>query len=60
VTVTVGGIKAPVTYSGPHGAIAGLDQINVLLPPSLAGSGTVNIVVTANQQTANVVNIEIR
>jgi uncharacterized protein (TIGR03437 family) len=59
VTVTVGGVKVQVTYAGPQGEIAGLDQINVLLPPSLAGSGTVKVVVTASQQTANSVNIEI-
>jgi uncharacterized protein (TIGR03437 family) len=59
VTVTVGGIKVTVTYAGPQGAIAGLDQINVLLPISLAGSGTVNVVVTASQITANAVNVDI-
>ena len=43
VSVAIQGINAPVTYAGPQ-AIPGLDQVNVLLPPQLAGRGTVNIV----------------
>jgi hypothetical protein len=48
VAVTVGGQSVPVTYSGPQGKYAGLDQINVgPLPASLAGRGRVNIVMTS-------------
>jgi uncharacterized protein (TIGR03437 family) len=43
VTVAVNGINAPVAYSGPQGTISGLDQVNVLLPQQLAGSGIVNV-----------------
>jgi uncharacterized protein (TIGR03437 family) len=60
VTVAIQGINAPVGYAGPQGVIAGLDQVNVLLPPQLAGSGTVNIVLTAALKAANVVNIAIQ
>ncbi len=56
-TVTIGGQNAQVSFSGPQGAFAGLDQVNVLVPPSLAGSGSVSIVLAASGQTANTVNI---
>jgi uncharacterized protein (TIGR03437 family) len=58
VTVTVNGVSVPVLSAGPQGQYAGEDQINVgPLPPSLAGSGNVQIVLTANGITANVVNV---
>jgi uncharacterized protein (TIGR03437 family) len=60
VTVAIHGINAPVTYAGPQGAIAGLDQVNVLLPVQLAGSGTVGVVLTAAGIAANTVNIVIQ
>jgi uncharacterized protein (TIGR03437 family) len=60
VTVAIQGINAPVAYAGPQGATPGLDQVNVLLPPQLTGSGTVDIVLTAASKAANVVNIAIQ
>jgi uncharacterized protein (TIGR03437 family) len=60
VTVAVNGINAPVTYAGPQGTSYGLDQINVLLPPQLAGSGTASVVLTAISSIANVVSIAIQ
>jgi uncharacterized protein (TIGR03437 family) len=59
VTVAIQGVNAPVAYAGPQGAIPGLDQVNVLLPPQVAGSGTVSIVLTAASRAANVVNVAI-
>jgi uncharacterized protein (TIGR03437 family) len=59
VTAAIHGVNAPVTYSGPQGVIAGLDQVNVLLPQQLAGSGTVNVALTAGSIAANLVNITI-
>jgi uncharacterized protein (TIGR03437 family) len=59
VGVTIGGVNAPVKYAGPQGVTPGLDQVNVLIPPQLAGSGTVKIVLTAGAVGANVVNISI-
>jgi uncharacterized protein (TIGR03437 family) len=61
VAATVGGQAAPVTYFGAQGTYAGLDQVNIgPLPPSLAGRGRVNIVLTADGQTANPVEIFIQ
>ena len=45
VMVQVGNMSLPALYVGPQGQYAGLDQVNVQLPASLAGSGTVNVVV---------------
>jgi len=58
VTVTVGGVNVPVTYAGAAPLYAGEDQVNIgPLPHSLVGAGNVNIVLTADGQTANTVNI---
>ena len=54
VTVTINGITYTPAYFGPQGGFAGLDQINVLLPGSLAGSGQVNVSITVDGQTSNV------
>jgi len=59
-TMTIGGQKAQVSFAGDQGAFAGLDQVNVLVPRNLAGSGSVNIVLTASGQTANTVNISVQ
>jgi uncharacterized protein (TIGR03437 family) len=57
VTVTIGGVDAPVSYAGPAPGTPGLDQVNVLIPAQLAGSGTVNVVLSAALIDANVVKI---
>ncbi len=59
VTVAINGINAPIEYSGAQGEYAALDQVNVLLPPQLAGSGLANIVLTAAGMVANTVNVAI-
>jgi uncharacterized protein (TIGR03437 family) len=60
VTVTIGGVNAPVAYAGPQGQYAALDQVNVLVPPQLAGSGMVSIVLTAAGVSTNAVHIAIQ
>jgi uncharacterized protein (TIGR03437 family) len=59
VTVTVNGVNTPVLYAG-YGGYSGVDQINVQLPASLAGSGTVALQVTASKIAANTVQIVIQ
>ena len=54
VTVTINGTTFTPSYFGPQGTFAGLDQINVLLPASLAGSGPVNVSIAVDGQTSNV------
>jgi uncharacterized protein (TIGR03437 family) len=60
LTATVNGVPVPVSYFGAQGQYPGLDQIDLSLPRSLAGAGLVNIVITADGQTANVVTTAIQ
>jgi uncharacterized protein (TIGR03437 family) len=60
VTATIGGLSANVVYSGAQGVYPGLDQVNLLIPPSLAGKGQVNVVVTAAEKPSNPVYIVIQ
>ncbi len=53
MSVSIQGIHASVAYAGAQGTDAGLDQVNVLLPAQLAGSGMVNIVLTAGLSASN-------
>ncbi len=55
VTVTIGSQTLPAFYAGPAPGFIGEDQVNVYLPASLAGSGTVNITVSVSGAVSNVV-----
>jgi uncharacterized protein (TIGR03437 family) len=59
-TATIGGVNATVAYAGAQGTYAGLDQYNVLIPASLAGKGSVNVMVTAGGKPSNAVNVTIQ
>lgn len=59
-TVTVDGVKAPVVYAGSQNQFPGLDQVNALLPASLAGKGTVEVQLTAGGVAANAVQVVIQ
>jgi len=60
VTATIGGNVVAVAYAGPQGTYAGLDQINIPLPASLARSGRVDVVVSASQKPSNPVQVTIQ
>ncbi len=60
VMVSVNGMSLPVTFAGAQPAFAGLDQVNVLLPASLAGAGVADILLTVDGLISNVVTIEIQ
>jgi uncharacterized protein (TIGR03437 family) len=60
VTCKIGSTTLPVAYAGPQGTYVGLDQVNVLLPKSLAGGGNLNVAVTIDGQAANIVTIGIK
>ena len=53
VTATIGGASAEVLYAGPQGDYAGLDQINIRLDPSLAGSGSQPLVMSVDGVQSN-------
>ena len=59
VAVIVNGVTTPASYAG-NGGYPGIDQINVLLPASLAGSGTVTLQLTASGIAANAVQVAIQ
>lgn len=56
-TVTIGGVSAQVVFWGAAPCCAGLQQINIMLPDSLAGAGRVPIVVTSGGQASNTVQV---
>jgi uncharacterized protein (TIGR03437 family) len=60
VTATVNGVNAQVLYAGPQSGFPGLDQVNLLIPASLAGKGNVNVQLTANGIPANPVQVTIQ
>jgi uncharacterized protein (TIGR03437 family) len=60
VTVNIQGLEVPVSYGGPQTQFAGLDQVNVLLPRALAGTGVANIVLSAEGKAANTVYVSIK
>ncbi|MBL8186882.1 MAG: hypothetical protein JNK38_02675 [Acidobacteria bacterium] len=55
VTISIGGQVAQVQYAGQQNDFVGLDQVNVLLPHSLAGRGEVELALTADGKPANAV-----
>jgi uncharacterized protein (TIGR03437 family) len=60
VTVSINGANMPVQFVGAAPGYTGLDQINVALDPSLAGSGEVPVILTADGQNANTVTINVQ
>jgi uncharacterized protein (TIGR03437 family) len=53
VSLKIGGVDAPVDYAGPQGQFAGVDQVNVRLPRSLAGKGLVTVELTVDGKAAD-------
>lgn len=60
VTVRAGKEVLPVLYVGPQGQYAGLDQINLRLPRSLAGAGLTELSVTVDGVVSNTVDLLFR
>jgi uncharacterized protein (TIGR03437 family) len=59
-TAAINRLAVPVTFAGPQGSYAGLQQINIRLIPQLKGAGSgspVNILVRNNNAVANVVQV---
>jgi len=47
----------PVSYAGPQNIYVGLDQVNIPLPQSLRGSGSLPVLLTVDGQNANAVTV---
>jgi uncharacterized protein (TIGR03437 family) len=59
LTVRIGGRDCAVTWSGPHPAYAGVDQVNVRLNESLRGMGSAQVIVTVGGFVANFTQVMI-
>jgi uncharacterized protein (TIGR03437 family) len=59
VSVKIGGVDAEALYAGAQGGFVGLDQVNARLPRSLSGRGEVDVVLTVDGKTTNIVRIGI-
>lgn len=61
VTVTFLGVPGQVTYAGPAPGFIGLDQINVIIPPEMAGLNIINvkILIENGQRESNAVTIKV-
>lgn len=54
VTATIQGVPTTVLYAGRSGNFAGLDQINLVIPPELSGLGSVRIRLNIAGRVSNV------
>ena len=60
VVARVGGANVQVLFAGAQGSLSGLDQVNLLLPRSLAGRGSVDVTMTVDGRTVNTVQVTIK
>jgi uncharacterized protein (TIGR03437 family) len=60
VSTQVGSASVETLYAGPQGQFAGLDQVNVRLPQSLAGSGEIDVRMSVDGKRANVVRVNVK
>src|SRR5262249_24902225 len=60
VAIRIGNATLAVSYAGAQGGFVGLDQCNVRLPTNLAGAGNVNLTLTVDGNTSNVVTMQIK
>jgi uncharacterized protein (TIGR03437 family) len=60
MAATVQGVTVPVTYAGPQASFAGLDQANLGMPPSLAGTGVASVTLSIGGVASNTIFITIR
>jgi uncharacterized protein (TIGR03437 family) len=60
VRAAIGGVDAPVLFSGAQGQFAGLDQVNLQIPRSLRGRGEVTIALSVDGQNANSSTINVQ
>jgi len=60
VTAAINGVNLPVAFCGAQGTYEGLDQLNLgPLPRNIGAVGVVNLAITADGQTANIVTLAI-
>ncbi len=57
VTCSINGTPAEVTFAGPQGSLVGVEQVNVRVPQSLSGSGEVDLQLTVDTISSNIVKV---
>ncbi len=60
VTAHLGGQNSTVLFAGPQPNYDGLDQVNLLLPRTLIGSGLIDVTLSADGWISNGVQVSIR
>jgi uncharacterized protein (TIGR03437 family) len=60
VTASVGGTEVEVQFAGAQGGFPGLDQVNLILPQSLAGRGELDVLLSVEGRRANTVTVAFR
>ncbi len=60
VAVQMGGADAPVSYASEAPGYVGLDQVNAILPRSLAGRGEIDVNMVVDGKTANIVRVAVK
>jgi uncharacterized protein (TIGR03437 family) len=60
VQAFVAGQPATVQYAGAQGEYQGLDQVNVVIPQTLAGRGEVSVYLVADGKVSNMTTIKIQ
>jgi uncharacterized protein (TIGR03437 family) len=60
VLVRVAGQDLTPLYAGPQPQYGGVDQVNVILPPSLRGAGEVTVSIVIGSQLSNTVTIRLQ
>lgn len=58
--VTIGGTNITPLFVGPQGQFEALDQVNIQIPQSLAGRGDVDLTITIDGKSTNVVKLRIK
>ncbi len=59
-SVSIGGVLLNALYVGPVPGYEGLDQVNILLPNSLAGRGDVDVLLSVDGKQSNTVKLRIK
>jgi uncharacterized protein (TIGR03437 family) len=60
VSAKIGGVDATVSYAGAMAGVPGLDEVQVLIPRSLAGLGEAAIELTVDGKRANTVTVSVQ
>jgi uncharacterized protein (TIGR03437 family) len=60
VTASAAGVTLTPAYVGAQGTLIGLDQINLVIPPAMAGKGETDLVFTIDGKNTNPIRIKVR